>query len=474
MNCYSIVIGLVILYLYHLVSSQKITTEKFSSNSNDARLVFIADDILHIYHDKQSRGGLWPVCSWAKKRADCKGANTRHVGTARCCNRIVNIVIPDFQSGDRVVFLYKNTGGPGYFAGHILWKGVYYPTNNVDYNCTGVYSRHQLVPGRNIRPSGRRIGCYKDGPSRRLRFYAGVRSNESCREIALRRKHRYYAMQYGGECRTDVNLRRALSYGKLPDSRCAMRGRQNSRVRWTQRQGGGWANDIYDTHAAPRVRMCGRAMTRYSAARKHIHKDAMIIKSEQGPDCRHSELGNWVEFEWKATGSAMESTKLCPDSKYTEFNPAGCSDPETTAQCIQTVKPGFVYDKDSCVNILNLSSYNYDNPDFFSMIYDAWENNTRRIPNHKSVKKLEYYMKELMKIACMLESTNNQNDDSLKCIKRMNRNIHNEEFYKLVTMGATLCNNPKVGNPGLCASFKSQLEETIKHARIVNSVGNDT
>ena len=79
-----------------------------------------------------------------------------------------------------------------------------------------------------------------------------------------------------------------------------------------------------------------------------------------------------------------------------------------------------------------------------------------------------------MKIACMLESTNNQNDDSLKCIKRMNRNIHSEEFYKLVTMGATLCNNPKVGNPGLCASFKSQLAETITHARIVNSVGNDT
>ena len=92
-----------------------------------------------------------------------------------------------------------------------------------------------------------------------LRYVAGFPiSNEACREKAIQRNHKYYSLQYGGQCFTDNDIFRAKSCGKLPDWKCNMRGKTR-RTRWTQRQGGGWANDLYHARKAPNLRNCGKS-----------------------------------------------------------------------------------------------------------------------------------------------------------------------------------------------------------------------
>ena len=455
---------IVLLLIFRFTSLYNSTIENFSSSST-AKLSFIADDHLYVYHLKAGSQLPKGRQTWWRNKSGFK-----RIGYVKCCNKLVKMNIPNFKGGDKIVFYYLNTGGPGYIAGHIFWNGTYYPTNNVDYKCTGVYSKYKLK-GRHFRPSGKRIGCFRDGPRRRVRFVAGYpMSNEKCREIAHARKHKYYSLQYGGQCFTDYSLWHSVSYGRIPNWRCNMKGK-TGKTRWTQRQGGGWANDLYDTSKAPNLRHCGRANKR------GIHEDAYRIKTAQGPYCSHSELG-WVEITFATEASDLVDTKFCPDPRYTEFNGAACSSNDDVESCSRTPKKGFEVDKSKCINLYKVNKSNYENKDFFTLISIAITRNIKLV-NSKLQKKFTVSSVELLKLACSIKSIAGklEYDQEDKCEKQIEEIIINgkntHQFFGLVKEASALCKNPKIGNPSLCNAFKEKLRNVIRHARRINFTAND-
>lgn len=440
----SIIILFIVLLMYNTAP-----VEQFTGN-NDAEIVMFADDHLHIYHDSNNTKTL--------------------IGRAYCCNKVYKFIVPNFNNGDRILFNYKNTGGPGYITGHMKWKGEYYPTNNINITCNGVLYKNSYIA------AGRRVGCYKDGPSRRLPYSGGRDiTNEQCRNIAMARKHKYYGLQYGGECYTGNDLSRATSYGKLPDSRCAMKGK-NAMTRWTQRQGGGWANDIHNTFEPPKVRICGRAWeSRYiPLAKKYLHPEAMIIKSEQGPSCQHSEL-DWVQFQWKPKEihvDKVQITSYCPDSTYTEFNAGACNDPSSTYSCTNTAKQNYQADMNQCQNKYSISSNHYDNTDFYSLIYQSWKNSKPRLQTkHKFVTQFTQQIKNLLRISCTIQKFHDIDRIIEKCIDIDRQKLDIHMFYRHIITASKLCKK-KNTNINVCAQFNDSLLEFIRIARIIIFIEN--
>ena len=472
MTTCSILFIVILLIIINFTKQYRNKVETFSTN-NTAMLNFIADDILHVYHLKHGadmpKGGNW--YGNLRNRPLSNSDSLKYVGSAFCCNRVYNMKINSYLPGDRILFYYRNTGGPGYIAGHVFWNGEYYPTNNTDYTCSGIFSKFKQN-GRYFRETGKRLGCYRDGGSRRLRFYGGAAlSNEKCRDISIARRHRYYGMQYGGECWTDNNIYRAKSYGKLPDNSCNMRGK-NGMTKWTQRQGGGWANDMYDTKIAPILRHCGKAN------KSSIHRDAYKIKSEQGPNCAHNELG-WVEIMFKTDKSNLVDKEYCPDSKYTEFNAAACENSSDRESCIRTTHKGFKPSMSKCVNIHDVSHYDYNNKDFYKIISTAVETNIKHVKRSLT---LPFYnnMIEVLNMACNIKSIQGNIDytGDEKCQKIV-KDIVEEgkgayKFFGVINDAVKLCKNPKLGNPQLSHQFTIKLKDLVKHARIINFNANNT
>lgn len=464
MNTNIICLIIIILLILKFSRNSASIVEKFRSGTSPAYLSFIADDHLYVFHLKAGYSLPKGRQTWWKNKTGFK-----RIGYVKCCNRLVRMKIKDFKGGDKIIFYYLNTGGPGYIAGHVWWNGNFYPTNNVDYKCTGLYSRYK-ENGRNFRKSGKRIGCFRDGPSRRLRYVAGFPiSNEACREKAIQRNHKYYSLQYGGQCFTDNDIFRAKSYGKLPDWKCNMRGKTR-RTRWTQRQGGGWANDLYHARKAPNLRNCGKANKR------GIHSGAYKIKTEQGPYCSHSELG-WVEITFE-TKKAIEPVEYCPHPAYTEFNGSACTDNQNVSSCFRSAKKGFIPKMSQCINKLDVSYNNYENKDFYTIISTALERNFKYVSKDK-ITKLYDSMKALLKIACSIKSTadNVDYEDEDKCEQMVKKMFSSDDnsymFFGIISDAHKLCKNPKMGNPKICANFRNALKEVIRNARIINFSSNE-
>ena len=153
----------VIFLIYYLIKrlKNKPSVEMFSTN-NPSPLVLkvIADDYLGIYHEKNPNS---PDSSNEMLRAeviDSKFSNNKKIMSnngvwlshpnlpAACCNKLIDITIPDFKSNDRLLFFVGNTGGPGYVAGQIKYNGRTYQTDafNEDiWNCIGV------LPGLSVK-----------------------------------------------------------------------------------------------------------------------------------------------------------------------------------------------------------------------------------------------------------------------------------------------------------------------------------
>lgn len=465
-----ILLLIIILIIIHFTKYCSNKLENFKNNS-PAILNFMADDILHVYHLKHGaempKGGNW--YGNLRNRPLSNTNNLKYVGSAFCCNRVYKMKINNYIAGDRILFYYRNTGGPGYIAGHVFWNGNYYPTNNTDYSCSGIFSKFKQN-GRYFRETGKRLGCYKDGPNRRLRFYAGSNmTNEKCRDISIARSHRYYGMQYGGECWTDNNIYKAKSYGRLNDNRCNMRGK-NGMTKWTQRQGGGWANDLYDTKNAPILRHCGRAN------KAPIHRDAFRIKSEQGPNCAHNELG-WVEIMFKTEKSNLVDKEYCPDPRYTEFNAAACENSTDRESCMRTPLKGFTPSASKCVNIHDVSHYDYNNKDFYNIVSSAVETNSRNISS-SIAKELYNNLIDVLNMACSIKSIQENVDytEDDKCqaiVKEIIEDGKNSyKFFGIVNEAVKLSKNPKLGNQQLSHHFNLKLKELIKNARRINFISN--
>ncbi len=274
-------------------------------DNNTLFLSFIADDKLEVYHDP---GSKYPIGYRNVVRKGLKDSedSPKLVGKATCCNTVYNMAIPNFQNGDRVLLYLLNTGGPGYFAGHAVWNGVFYPTNAVNYKIVSVETKLQNKGVNGYVTAGKNYGCYKDQvlrgnayDARRLPVLLSGKnmvSQEECRDLALSDNKKYYGLQYGGECWAGNDFQLATSNGKAT---CSMRGKKNDVTQWTQILGDAFANELYDTFNPPEVREISKA------GHASLHSDARMINAKEGPDDSKS-LNYWVEFEFKPTKPKKE------------------------------------------------------------------------------------------------------------------------------------------------------------------------
>ena len=363
---------------------------------NTACINMIADDLLHIY---VGRGQGGTNLNWHRSRNN----RAKWVGKVRCCSKIYHYEVKNFKAGDRLIFYSRNTGGPGYFAGHIFWNGKYYPTNKDNFKIAGIQDNRNIY-----KKSGKRIGCFRDGRSRRLPYYGGAwYTHEHCRELAQRRGHAYYGLQYGGQCWTGTSYNRATSYGKLSDYRCTTKGRRNWRTRRTQRLGGTWANDIYHTHKTAKIDYYGNRSRRWYrgpvnkamygwcrgsyCARKYwllLYPGSYGLKVDLGK-YSHT-LHRWTQYIFEIPEPAGKQ-HFCPHPSYTEFNPSGCKNPSSASQCYNSAHKNYVPDWSKCHNTFNVSHNSYDNNDFFQIIHEAFE--LSKNMNSASASKLPEYKK---------------------------------------------------------------------------------
>ncbi len=441
------------------ISNDKL--EHFSTNfdphnppneKNVAYLSFICDDKLSIYHDKGSNSEIGG-----------KNQSTK-IGEALCCDTLYQFIVNEFNYGDRLLFYLENTGGPGYMAGHIWWNGKVYTTDNNNFRIRSVKTNTSTGTNGFIQ-AGKRIGCYRDNQSRKLQYNAGNNlTNEECRDIAIKRDHPYYGLQYGGECYTGTDLNKATSLGKLDDSECQM---NNTKVPGTEKSGGFWANDIHSTFESPNIRMCGRANKNF------LHKDAFLIKSEQGPDCNSNDLWE-IEYEWQPKDPPI--IQFCSDPDFTEFYPVGCSNPNSKTTCESTVIAGFEANKDKCKNKFSVDYNDYENEDFYKMINEAWQI-TRR-PSDKQPHNIQDFSKNLresinetVELCCKLLNTKDEYFDTDNCIKNNKDQFNSTQYYDLVRKANNLCRTKDLKeNTFICDRFKESLKKTGYNARTIVSL----
>lgn len=371
----SLVIIIIAIYQYRksLVIEDKI--EGFSSGYNwygvprkwkrDVLYIsVIADDYLDIYHNPDN----------AQTSGQSPWKNFKWVGRARCCSRVYKFQVKDFKGGHKLMFFNYNGGGPGYFAGHLFINGKYHPLNagTVNPESYQTYGRRSDY----YEKTGKYLGCYRDRGNRRLPYYGySATSFEGCQELALRRNHRYFGTQYGGECWTGNDLNRATNAGKVSDGYCRNKySRAGNYVKWTQRYGlgGPWTNAIYDTKQVFDIQHWNNFSWRWFRNAQGGGWTRLIgycpgIKPKYAGGNNQHSLWRWqlYSFSFPAEPAIVD---FCPDKRYTEFNSGGCRDPTTSYTCSRSVNPNYKATMKACHNTFNVKANNYDNQDFFKIV----------------------------------------------------------------------------------------------------------
>ena len=379
----SLIIVIIAIYHYRKLVVVEDTVEGFNSGGYNwygiprnwkkdvLYIVVIADDYLDLYHnhnDAPTHGkSIWKEYKW--------------VGRARCCGRAYRFEIKNFQQGHKLMFFNYNGGGPGYFAGHLFRNGKYFALNK---STVKPQSYGTMYSGKGhdyyIR-TGKYEGCYRDQGNRRLPYYGySARSFEACQELALRRNHKYFGTQYGGECWTGNDWRRATSAGKVPDRYCSNKYARGGRyVRWTQRYGlgGPWTNAIYNTTEPFTIAYYGnwswrwfRNANRGGGWSRLIGYCPGIKPNFAGGTTSMHSLWRWCLYSFELPREPGV-VKFCPDKRYTEFNAGGCRVPTNKYSCMNSVLPNHKADMSQCRNKFDVSENNYDNADFYKIVEQA-------------------------------------------------------------------------------------------------------
>jgi len=465
---------------------QKMEDFNVTDDKNTVYAFFVVNNSLEIYHDKGSVsdiGGKATSLLVGSVNQPDKPDNEYE-------NKVYKFVIPNFNFGDRLLIYYKNSQYSGYIGGHIRWNGRDYPTTDENFSVLSVETSTDKGIN-NFVQAGRRVGCYRDGPDRRLVNYLGKGfTHEQCRDKAIEMDYPYYGLQYGGECFIDKDLDRATSYGKIDESNCLMK--DNSKPFSNQQLGGNWANDLYNTFESPKFRMCSLVNTIKATDSANnlllgIHKNARILKLEQGANCENSELEwtkdnkkyGFVEVEWKPLDPPEIS--FCSDPDFTEFYPVGCSDPTSKRNCDSTVNKGFKSDNNLCKNKYNVSYNDYDNPDFYKMVSEAWQIiNTDDINKPALINKfstdLRSSINNTMEACCNILSKQRikDGDNSFNintCISETRNQFNSSKYYDMVNETSKLCRSGELKeNQHTCNLFTKALSDTFYAARTIISL----
>ncbi len=504
-----LLISIVLIYFYISYTKKEIYTENFYQKKEDQRDTYgkplsdydeknyayisvITSGELQIFYDKSSQISMYEV--------DSKGT---FVGKTSSTNKIHHFKSEfNVSDYDRLMF-YQKSSGENYWAGHIYLNGKFYPSNSANFRIValevknnGNRSTNSKIMGKNntqLMPSYKRIGCYKDGGSRRLptRIYNSDDSGGSnqytitrCAEMSRRAGFRYFGNQYFGECWAGNDGDRAKSYGTRDDdyycsqasyvrpnwicgrrwtdnntalrdcndipgkktnfqvhhdgggtdeqkdaracelcknwssckgwkrrrqedkiylmdcyvgtasdegSRSGERGKYGTPDRFSK-AGQSWTNDIHDNQLSATTRYYGgtgygspwpgtRTFTRADGKGVgRLTSGSYALQPDiGGPYVNGRSYGNHIKNRWAQYEFKIEYTPLqefCPDPKYTEFNPNGCSDPTTKQRCIDSTNDGYSALTKACENVFKDEIYtdnDWDNMNFFSTVTSLYE-----------------------------------------------------------------------------------------------------
>ena len=331
---------------------------------NTAYISVICDDYLDILIDRGGNANPLGKSPWKRMK---------WWGRARCCGWMYKYTIPNLNKGDKIYFFNYNSGGPGYWAGQIFYNGKLIPLNASNIKPEGYQG-----PNDYYRRSGKYLGCFRDQGSRRLPYYGfSTGSFERCQELAQSRGHKYFGTQYGGECWTGWDWRRATSGGRASCNR--MRTRSRGYLGWTQPYGLGqsWSNAIYSTRDVFDVSNGWNLSWRWYRNKNgggwtRFRDGVYAMKPRVAGGWRQFPLGRWQLYSYTIPMTIQTEIEFCPDKEYTEFNAAGCRDPSNAWTCTNSAnRPNYVPNEKLCVNKFNVSNDNFDNNGFFKVVETA-------------------------------------------------------------------------------------------------------
>jgi len=164
----------------------------------------------------------------------------------------------------------------------------------------------------------------------------------------------------------------------------------------------------------------------------------------------------------------------CPDPKYMEYNPSTCYSPLTKNTCSKTPKPGYIANDNKCKQLFDVSKFNYNNDEFFSLIWEAYiiSKHISKKPSNKHVQynlsKMEHYMKNLHYLACVTKS-NRTNTGKDKCMAVLLSKKYNYaksyKWFNMIEYMSAICKENKPSEKSICKKFTKILTLLISLAR---------
>jgi hypothetical protein len=249
-----------------------------------------------------------------------------------------SFTIDNVTSGSKIYFGVTNNGGPGGLRVQFTYGGNTYYGDLSNIICLG---KQPTANGQIIGDAY--MGCYADNGYRDLPLYAGWMSKDQCMMTAVNQNMPYYGLQYGGQCFL------GSSYGRYGSSgNCNM----NCYTNGNEYCGGVWANQIYSINQTAQA--------------------TIVSPISNNPDFDNRAKTLWVntgdiyaQGRWlfELTMPSTDKLDFCPNPDYAEFNPAGCLNARTTANCASSALPNYNVSVQKCSRL-----YNKEDPDKFFMV----------------------------------------------------------------------------------------------------------
>lgn len=263
--------------------------------------------------------------------------NGVQVGSGNQWNNTFRFTINNVTPNSKIFFGVNNTGGPGGIRLQFTYGGNTYYSDLSNMRCLG----KQPTPNGTIIPN-RFLGCFTDSGSRDLPWYVGNMSRDQCMNYANSQNMPFYGLQNGGQCFLGNSYGR-YGFANNCNTQCWFNGNENC--------GGTWANQVYAVNQTP---------------------ETIIVSSNNNPNFDTRAQTIWVnsgdtfaQGRWlfELTIPSTDKLDFCPDIDYEEFNPAGCINARTTAQCRSSVLPNYNASTQRCAKL-----YNKDDSDKFFMV----------------------------------------------------------------------------------------------------------
>lgn len=359
-----ILILIVILYLLYTYKSPKTVEHYRNSNSGSAYVFMQIDDEGYIVVNRY-RSGKW---------------QSSLVTQTTSMNKPWKAWVRNLEQGDYIEFFYRNKGGPSGICGYIRsgqdnsdYK--YYPTNGVNFTCSGFLKDGGVQFDRNKKVSPfvslKHLGFYRDNHTygrdiNKLMSWSPT-SIEDCARKGKYNYYNYIGSQYNGECWAGD------SYGKYGSKSSGFMKNKGVASSANQLTGGSWGNSVFE-FGKTRIREYDDYHWGRNGKARGMHSASKWI----GPDLGHRDsftaANAWWCMRWDFKVDQKQS--YCPNDNYVEYNPLGCWWDVNNWYCRRTPRKNFKANMALCRTPIKTaySRRNYTNLQFFSLIQQALAN----------------------------------------------------------------------------------------------------